>query len=98
VAIFPFRVPIPKLLVTSGHAALVKTRVLSPTSEPLRRTYIHFTLNTVPLFSVLLLLAVGAIGGNEIRRGIVGADGVKPIDIMALFISLVSKYYSISSE
>ena len=46
---------------------------------------------TVPLFAVLLLLATRSIDGTVIKRGIVGADGVKPLNIMALFISLVSR-------
>ncbi|EED85293.1 predicted protein, partial [Postia placenta Mad-698-R] len=51
---------------------------------------------TVPLLSVLILLATGAINGTVIRDGIVGANGVKPLDIMALFISLA--YLSISLD
>jgi hypothetical protein len=57
----------------------------------LRRTYIAVNLNTAPLFTVLVLLAAGAIDGSDIRRGVLGADGVKPLDIMALFLSLVSR-------
>jgi uncharacterized membrane-anchored protein YitT (DUF2179 family) len=41
------------------------------------------------MFSVLLLLAVKAINGAVLKHGIIGADGVEPISIMALFISLV---------
>ena len=44
---------------------------------------------TVPLFAVLLLLATKCIDGHDLRRGIVGDGGVKPLSIMALFISLV---------
>jgi hypothetical protein len=39
--------------------------------------------------AVLLLLATRAINSSVLRRGILGADGVQPINIMALFISLV---------
>lgn len=42
-----------------------------------------------PMVSVLLLLAVKAINGAVLKHGIIGADGVEPINIMALFISLV---------
>jgi hypothetical protein len=42
-----------------------------------------------PMVSVLLLLAVKAINGTVLKRGIIGADGVEPMSIMALFISLV---------
>ena len=44
---------------------------------------------TGPMTSVLLLLAVKAINGAVLKHGIVGADGIEPISIMALFISLV---------
>ena len=41
------------------------------------------------MISVMILLAVKAINGTVLKRGIIGADGVEPISIMALFISLV---------
>lgn len=41
------------------------------------------------MISVLLLLAVKAINGAALKHGIMGTDGVLPISIMALFISLV---------
>ena len=44
---------------------------------------------TVPLVAVLLLLATGVLHGKEIREGIAGTNGIEPLDIMALFISLV---------
>jgi hypothetical protein len=44
---------------------------------------------TAPLIAVLLLLATGVLHGKEIREGITGTSGVEPLDIMALFISLV---------
>jgi hypothetical protein len=43
------------------------------------------------MVSVLLLLAVKAINSTVLKRGIIGADGVEPISIMALFISLVRR-------
>ena len=49
----------------------------------------------MPLLSVLLLLALKVIHRADVRNGIIGADGVKPINIMALFISLVSKGRSV---
>lgn len=45
---------------------------------------------TAPLVAVLLLLATGVLHGKEIREGITGTSGIEPLDIMALFISLVS--------
>ncbi|KAH9927802.1 uncharacterized protein B0H18DRAFT_1084659 [Fomitopsis serialis] len=59
-------------------------------------THLHFNFITVPLVSVLLPLATGAIDGTVVRDGIVGANGVQPLDIMALFISLA--YLSISLD
>jgi hypothetical protein len=41
------------------------------------------------MIAVLLLLATKAINGTVLRHGILGADGIQPINIMALFISLV---------
>ena len=64
-------------------------RMTSPPQYPLRKRCIHLNFITVPLFSALLLLATGAIDGTVVREGIIGANGVKPIQIMALFISLV---------
>ncbi|KAI0785821.1 hypothetical protein C8Q75DRAFT_722360 [Abortiporus biennis] len=67
-----------------------------PNSRNHRRIRLHFNFITVPLFSVLLLLAVGAIDGIIVRKGILGADGIQPINILALFISLA--YISISLD
>ena len=67
----------------------VKFRIFPRTSEPLRRPSVSVNFLTGPMFSVLLLLAVKAINGAMLKHGIIGADGVKPISIMALFISLV---------
>lgn len=51
----------------------------------------HISLNfiTVPLASVLLLLATKVFNSQTVRDGIVGTGGVSPLNIMALFISLV---------
>ncbi|KZT03924.1 uncharacterized protein LAESUDRAFT_744420 [Laetiporus sulphureus 93-53] len=65
-------------------------------SEDKRRHYLHLNFITVPFFSFLVLLAAGAIDGKVVHDGIVGANGVKPLDIMALFISLA--YLSISLD
>jgi hypothetical protein len=68
---------------------LVKLRIFPRTSEPLRRQYLLVNFLSGLMVSVVLLLAVKAINGTVLKRGIIGADGVKPISIMALFISLV---------
>jgi len=46
------------------------------------------------VIGVLLLLASTSIPGGVVRTGIVGSGGVKPYDIMTLFISLVSFAYT----
>ena len=45
------------------------------------------------MIAVLLLLATKAINGAVLRHGILGTDGIQPINIMALFISLVRAMY-----
>jgi hypothetical protein len=51
-------------------------------------------LSTAPVIGVFLLLATTSIPGSVVRTGIVGSQGVKPYDIMTLFISLASSYGS----
>ena len=93
IVIFPFRIPLPKVVNSASHDVLVKFRVLPRTSEPLRRSYLPVNFLTGPVFAVLLLLATRAINGVVLRHGILGANGVQPLDIMALFISLVRGPY-----
>lgn len=96
IVIFPFRVPIPRIVASASHDVLVKFRIFPRTSEPLQRQYVTVNFLSGPMISVLLLLAVKAIDGTVLKRGIIGADGVEPISIMALFISLA--YLSISLD
>ncbi|CAO1613706.1 unnamed protein product [Sympodiomycopsis kandeliae] len=58
----------------------------------------YLTLNHVstPIIGILLLLASKTIGGEEIKLGIVGDEGVEPYDVLALFISLA--YIAISVD
>lgn len=89
--VFPVKLPIPRAIVAKAYQLLIFTCIIQLRSEaPPRRWHLHINFLTVPLISVLLLLATQCIDGTDVRRGILGADGVKPIDIMALFISLVS--------
>ncbi|KAI9061439.1 hypothetical protein FKP32DRAFT_1613079 [Trametes sanguinea] len=60
------------------------------------RTYVHLNFITVPLISVLILLAAGVFDAGTLRDGIVGTGGVRPLNIMGLFISLA--YISISLD
>lgn len=89
IVIFPSRVPIPRIVASTSHDVLVKLKIFPHTSEPLRRQYLSINFLSGPMVSVLLLLAVKAINGTVLKRGITGADGIEPISIMALFISLV---------
>ncbi|RKO93150.1 hypothetical protein BDK51DRAFT_22873 [Blyttiomyces helicus] len=68
-----------------------------PPSSP-RSPRAHFTLDHVwsPAIGILFLLATRTIGGDQVRRGIVGDQGVEPYDVMALFISLA--YIAISLD
>ena len=68
---------------------LAEKSVIKPRKSSCRRNYLRVDFTTVPLFAVLLLLATKCIDGHDLRRGIVGDGGVKPLSIMALFISLV---------
>ncbi|KAI5452409.1 hypothetical protein NCC49_000968 [Naganishia albida] len=60
------------------------------------RLHLNLGLTTAPVIGVILLLASTSIGGQVLRNGIVGIQGVKPYDIMTLFISLA--YISISLD
>ncbi|KAF8483677.1 hypothetical protein DFH94DRAFT_723445 [Russula ochroleuca] len=96
IVIFPFRIPLPRIVASTSHDVLVKFRILPRTSEPLRRPYLSVNFLSGPMISVLLLIAVKAINGAALKHGIVGTDGILPISIMALFISLA--YLSISLD
>lgn len=87
--ILPAAIPIPHRVTSNITKLLVRMRITSPSTRPYRRRHIYLNFITVPLSAVLILLACGAIDGTVLQRGIIGADGVKPINIMALFISLV---------
>lgn len=51
---------------------------------------------TAPLIADLFLLAISAIGREEVRGGTIGADHISPIDIMLFFITLA--YIAISID
>lgn len=53
------------------------------------RTYLPLNHVSAPIIGCLLLLATKTIGGEQVRAGIVGEEGVEPYDVLALFISLV---------
>ena len=51
---------------------------------------------TAPLIADLFLLAILAIGRQEVHDGTIGADNISPLDIMAFFLSLA--YIAISID
>ncbi|KAL1959056.1 hypothetical protein VTO42DRAFT_3297 [Malbranchea cinnamomea] len=59
---------------------------------------LNFPMNlvTAPLIADLFLLAILAIGRQEVHDGIIGADNISPIDIMVFFITLA--YIAISID
>jgi len=65
--------------------------------DPGSRMYFKLGLETAPVIGVLLLLASTCIPGSVVRDGIVGSEGVRPYDIMTLFLSFVSSVYNQAS-
>lgn len=55
-----------------------------------KRMQLVLGLASAPVAGVLLLLASTCIPGSVVRGGIVGNGGVRPYDIMTLFLSFVS--------
>ncbi|KIM41604.1 hypothetical protein M413DRAFT_445580 [Hebeloma cylindrosporum] len=52
------------------------------------RTKVTIGLMTSPLITIAILWAAQCLGATQIRNGIVGTDGIKPYNILILFISL----------
>lgn len=90
--IFPTRIPLPCFELSPVAKFLAENQLIKPRKSSCRRKHLRLDFTTVPLFAVLLLLATKCIDGYDLRRGIVGEGGVKPLSIMALFISLVTKH------
>lgn len=59
---------------------------------------LNFPMNfvTAPLIADLFLLAIQAIGRQEVHDGTIGADNISPIDIMVFFLTLA--YIAISID
>lgn len=88
--IAPFRIPLPRFFS-------VLLSKLSPRLWNDHDRRLHFPVNFVsaPVFGVFFLWAAQCIDGTIVRNGIVGVEGIKPLDIMALFISLVGLLFSV---
>ncbi|KAJ5980643.1 Arsenical pump membrane protein ArsB [Penicillium waksmanii] len=107
VVLFPFHIPfyIPRWLhnaVLDGLAALriIRRREIPPKNngKPSLLVRLNLPLNfvTAPLIADLFLLAILAIGRQEVHDGTVGADGISPIDILVFFLTLA--YIAISID
>jgi hypothetical protein len=81
--VFPFSLTIPNVIVRPIQAFLVFTRVLPKPMDPTRVPKIAFPFNfvTTPFVSVLFLLAIEAIGRQEVKDGIIGANGYMPTSL-----------------
>ncbi|KAK3067402.1 hypothetical protein LTR53_015752 [Teratosphaeriaceae sp. CCFEE 6253] len=102
VVLFPFHVPLwlPSVAVNAYWRGLSSLRICPPprARKPGRWTRLNFPLNfvTAPLVADLFLLAIVAIGRQEVHDGTVGANHIFPIDIMVFFITLA--YIAISID
>ncbi|PIA96124.1 hypothetical protein CB0940_10491 [Cercospora beticola] len=107
IVLFPFYVPIyvPRSLYNATIRALKTLRILSKsdrhpyddadTSRWVRLQF-HMGMVTAPLIADLFLLAILAIGRQEVHDGTVGAENINPIDIMVFFLTLA--YIAISID
>ncbi|KAJ4991007.1 arsenite efflux transporter [Stagonosporopsis vannaccii] len=102
--LFDFHIPIyvPKALWKGIVATSSALRITSkPQSErPAHGPFVRFNFPmnfvTSPLIADLFLLAITAIGREEVKGGTIGANGIVPYDIMLFFLSLA--YIAISVD
>ncbi|KAM5360209.1 hypothetical protein ACJZ2D_013919 [Fusarium nematophilum] len=110
VVLFPFHIPVfvPKPILNWMLRSLVTLRIIpqrthhriandtQTTSRHFVRLDFPVNFITAPLIADLFLLAIGAIGRQEVKEGTVGTDDISPIDIMVFFITLA--YIAISID
>ncbi|CAO2658004.1 Nn.00g072640.m01.CDS01 [Neocucurbitaria sp. VM-36] len=106
--LFPYHIPIyiPRVLWTAVLNVFSALRVIDPPRHSTRigkgRTgafvLFRFPMNffTAPLVADLFLLAILAIGRQEVHDGTIGAHNIVPYDIMLFFLSLA--YIAISVD
>lgn len=110
IVLFPFKVPvyIPRPWANVFLDALSACRIISPRQDreldasgkkaQSRYVVVHISISfsTAPLIADLFLLAILAIGRQEVHDGTVGSNHINPIDIMVFFITLA--YIAISID
>ncbi|TVY41132.1 hypothetical protein LCER1_G009247 [Lachnellula cervina] len=112
IVLFPFHIPIyiPRPFSNAILDTLSALRIISPRPEreqdfnddnngkrkPFVRFYFPMNFITTPLIADLFLLAILAIGRDEVHDGTVGANNISPLDIMVFFLSLA--YIAISID
>ena len=98
--IFPIIIPVPKLIAKAFTKLLVLLRIKNKKDSALdlhdmektgkvHKPRIKLYFANTPVLVVFLLWAMTAIDASVIREGIAGSEGIKPLHVMALFISLV---------
>ena len=101
---FPFHIPfyLPRRLRDATLRSLSYVRVISPRHEVPRgsrgghhrriKVFVRFNFPinfiTAPLIADLFLLAISAIGREEVYEGTIGADNISPYDIVLVFLCL----------
>lgn len=74
-----------------SHLPSSSTSIAHPRSSPSKDLEkpkpirIRIGLSSAPLLGVLLLLITTSIGGDQIAKGIAGDAGVRPYDVLVLF-------------
>lgn len=108
IVLFPFYIPlyIPRAVYNGFLNGLAALRVIPKTDSHVAgspahssrwvRLRLHMGMVMTPLIADLFLLAILAIGRQEVHDGTVGANNIKPIDIMAFFLTLA--YIAISID
>lgn len=85
------RIPLPHAVRRTLLRVGESLRLVDPPIDGERKsTRWHITLSlvTAPVIAVALLWASTCIDASVIRLGIVGDEGVRPYDVLVLFISL----------
>ncbi|CAG8977498.1 hypothetical protein HYALB_00009332, partial [Hymenoscyphus albidus] len=107
VVLFPFHIPIyvPRKLSNAFLDTLSKLRIIAPRKNVSHSRHkessvvrLSFPIDflTAPLIADLFLLAILAIGRQEVVEGTWGANNISPLDIMVFFITLA--YIAISID